>query len=203
MTEALSTRALLQRIANTPQSTLLLGDVLDEVGERAFGMFLLIALLPAFLPLPGIAGALSGPMVMFIGLQLLLLAPHPWLPAWLQRRPVPKQSLHAFEQRLSGPLEWLERISRPRWSQLFDRPPGRAFTGALLLVLGLLLSLPIPLTNYIFGLILVVFAIGLIERDGRTLALGWLLGLIEIAVMAYFFDRVVELVTGFWSGVAG
>ncbi|MBS3958078.1 MAG: exopolysaccharide biosynthesis protein [Xanthomonadaceae bacterium] len=188
------TRALLEQIATGPGSHLPLGELLDACGERAFGLFLLIAVLPAFLPLPAGAGAISGPLVMLAGLQIALLAEHPWLPRWLQARPVARASIERFRQRLARPLGWLERYSRPRAEVLIDHPLGHIFGGLLLLVLGLLLSLPMPLTNYPFGLLLVVWAIALIERDGRLLAIVWLLGLLQIALVLVFFDQVAALV---------
>jgi len=39
---------------------------------------------------------------------------------------------------------------------------------------GVALALPIPFTNYVFGLLLVVYAVALIERDGVALILAWL-----------------------------
>ena len=40
--------------------------------QTAFGMLLFVAVLPAFLPLPGVAGAISGPLVMLVGAQLMV-----------------------------------------------------------------------------------------------------------------------------------
>lgn len=193
------TRALLEQLANGPGSHLPLGELLDACSERAFGLFLLIAVLPAFLPLPAGAGAVSGPLVMLAGLQIALLAEHPWLPRWLQARPVARESIDRFRRRLARPLGWLERYSRPRAEVLIDHPLAHIFGGSLLLVLGLLLALPMPLTNYPFGLLLVVWAIALIERDGRLLAIVWVFGLIEIALVLVFFERVAALVGAAFS----
>ena len=48
----------------------------------------------------------------------------------------------------------------------------------------MLLALPLPATNYVFGLILLAYAIALIERDGRLMAIAWVAGLVEIGVIA-------------------
>ena len=98
MEEGLTTRRLFERIARDHPGTLPLGDLLDAFSERAFGLFLLLALLPAFLPLPAGAGAISGPLVSLAGLQLLAQAEHPWLPRWLQRRPVATASLDRLHE---------------------------------------------------------------------------------------------------------
>jgi hypothetical protein len=135
--------------------------------------------------------------------QLLAQAEHPWLPRWLQRRPVSTASLDRFRARLARPLAWLERVSRPRWPAMIDHPAAKAFSGLLLVVLGGLLALPIPLTNYPFGLVLLVFAVALIERDGRTLALAWALGAIEVLAVVLFVDDVAKLLLALGERVAG
>ena len=39
-----------------------------------------VAILPAFLPVPGLAGGISGPLVTLIGAQMLIGLRKPWLP---------------------------------------------------------------------------------------------------------------------------
>lgn len=181
---------------------LALGDLLDRFSERAFGLFLLVALVPAFLPLPAGAGAISGPLVVLVGVQLLLQAEHPWMPRWLQRRPVSPASIERFRRRLATPLAWLDRVCRPRWAGMIDHAAAHVVTGLLLIALGILLSLPIPLTNYPFGLILMVFAVALIERDGRAMLLAWGLGFAEVVVAVLFFEEASEAVMALWQRLA-
>lgn len=203
MDDGLTTRVLFERIARDHPGQLPLAELLDAFSERAFGLFLLLALLPAFLPLPAGAGAISGPLVSLAGLQLLAQAEHPWLPRWLQRRPVATASLDRFRVRLARPLAWLERVTQPRWPGMIDHPAAKATSGVLLVVLGGLLALPIPLTNYPFGLVLLVFAVALIERDGRTLALAWGLGALEILAVVLFVDDVAEAALSLVGRLAG
>ena len=201
MHDALTTRGLLERIVRDHPGSIPLAELLDAVSERAFGLFLLIAILPAFLPLPAGAGAVSGPLVVLAGIQLLAQAEHPWLPRWLQRRLVPISSINRFQTLIAKPLAWLERVSRPSWPAMIDHPLAKAFTGLLLVLLGILLALPVPLTNYPFGLILLVFAVALIERDGRTLALAWALGLAQLAFIWLFVDNAAEIAMNAFQSV--
>ncbi len=200
--DALTTRGLFERIARDHPGTLPLGELLDAFSERAFGLFLLVAVLPAFLPLPAGAGAVSGPLVALAGVQLLLQAEHPWLPRWLQRRPVATASIEALQARLAKPLAWLERVSHPRWQAMIDHPAAKAVTGLLLLVLGLVLALPIPLTNYPFGLILVLYAVALIERDGLSMAIAWGLGLGQLVLLGFFAGDVAKAIVALGEHIA-
>ncbi|HZF99064.1 MAG TPA: exopolysaccharide biosynthesis protein, partial [Pseudoxanthomonas sp.] len=68
-----STQAVLDGFAHgDPDDHLRLGDLVSGLRQTAFGMLLFVGVLPAFIPIPGLAGAISGPLVMLIGMQLLI-----------------------------------------------------------------------------------------------------------------------------------
>ncbi|HEY9400009.1 MAG TPA: exopolysaccharide biosynthesis protein, partial [Luteimonas sp.] len=107
-------RALLDGYATgDPAELLRLRDLLTGLGRRGFGMLLLIATLPAFIPIP-IGGAISGPLAMLIGAQLLVGMHRPWLPEFLARRGPHRHALVKFNRRISPWLERLEKFIRPR-----------------------------------------------------------------------------------------
>jgi hypothetical protein len=195
MSPEISTRALLHALAEGDDDhPLTLGSLLDEFRERAYGVFLLVSVLPAFVPLPVGAGAISGPLVSLIGLQLLVQMAHPWVPGFLARRPLKRSTMVKFRDRTAGLLRRLEKLSRPRTEVVIDHPAAKMFTGLLLLVLGFLLALPLPFTNYPFGLILLAFAIALIERDGRLMLGAWALGAVQITVVAVSSGQIAHWV---------
>lgn len=177
------TRALLDLMAaGDPAERLRLGDVLAGLGNRSFGMMLFIATLPAFIPIPGLAGAVSGPLVMLVGMQLLVGLRRPWLPRALADRGPHRHSLVRFRNRLAPWLDRLERVVRPRGEGVLDVRAASCFSGLLLVLLGLLLSLPIPFTNYVFGVLLLLFALALLERDGWLMLVAWASGIAAIGV---------------------
>lgn len=200
MSPEISTRALLHALAEGRAGhSLSLGDLLDQFRARAFGVFLLIAVLPAFVPLPIGAGAISGPLVSLIGLQLMFLLAHPWVPGFLSRRELSRDGVEKFRRRTSRLLGWLEKVSKPRTEAVIDHPAARVLTGLLLVLLGFLLALPLPATNYPFGLILLAYAIALIERDGRLMLVAWALGLAEIVVVALFSGQIAVWVRALFA----
>ena len=175
------TRAILDVLLDGDhQQALDFSALLGGLGRRAFGMLLFVAALPAFIPIP-IGGALSGPLVVLIAAQLLVGLRRPWLPGFIARRGPKRQSLARFERIVDPWLLRLEHLVRPRLAAVLDHRLAAAFTGLLLLLLGVLLSLPIPLTNYLFGGIILVFALALLERDGALMLGAWGLGLAALA----------------------
>ena len=200
MSPEISTRALIDTLAEgSDGEALTLGGLLDQFRARAYGIFLLVSLLPAFVPLPVGAGAISGPFVCLIGLQLLAQMAHPWVPAFMARRPLSRDSMARFRDVASKWLQRLEKVSRPRNEVLIDHFVARTFTGLLLVLLGVLLALPIPGTNYPFGFILLAYAIALIERDGRLMAIAWVLGVAEIVVLVVFSSQIAHWAADFFS----
>ena len=189
------TRAILDALLDGDhEQTLDFNALLGGLGRRAFGMLLFVAALPAFIPIP-IGGALSGPLVMLIAAQLLIGLRRPWLPRFIATRGPKRQTLARFVHGIDPWLLRLERVARPRLTALLDYRVSAAFTGLLLLLLGVLLSLPIPLTNYPFGIILLLYAVALIERDGVLLLLAWTLGIGAIVASVMLSGEVVALVT--------
>jgi hypothetical protein len=192
---AITTRALLDQIAEgDPDEELSLGELLDRFSERSFGLFLLFVMLPTFLPVPIGMGGISGVLVSLIGLQFLARLEHPWLPGFVAKRGIHRYRLIGFRDKMARVIGWIEKVTKPRTLGMLDHPVAHAFTGLLLVVLGLMLALPLPLTNYPFGIILLAFAFALIERDGRLMLLAWALGLAEIAVVVGFSSQVIAYV---------
>lgn len=188
-----TTVALLDGFANgNPDDVLRLGDLLKDFGPAAFGMLLFLGVLPAFIPVPGVGGAVGGPLVILVGVQLLLGMRKLWLPGFLSRRGPHRSAMMRFRQRMAPWLRRLEKLVRPRMTAFLDNRIALSFTGLLLVLLGVLLALPIPFTNYVFGFLLLLFAFALLERDGALLLVAWIAGSIAVVVFGFLSGNLVE-----------
>jgi hypothetical protein len=189
-----STTELLKHALETHRGERIsLGEFLDPLGERAFGFLILILALPNFIPVPIGVGGVMGVLVIFIGLQMLLGLEHPWLISTLRRRGIKRASVERFVARLTPVLRWLERLCSPRLEAL-TRHPAHRVTGLLLVLIGAALALPIPFTNYPFGMLLVVYAVALIERDGVALLIAWVASAAVAIVLLTLSHAVVDAV---------
>jgi hypothetical protein len=117
----------------------------------------------------------------------------PWLPKFLADRGPHRHALARFDHRISPLLAWLEKFVRPRLPVVLDHRMASMFTGLLLVLLGLLLSLPIPLTNFLFGGLLLLFALALLERDGALMLVGWIAGAIAIAIFGVLSGNLATM----------
>jgi len=160
-----------------------LGEVLDGLSERAFGIFLLLLALPCCIPfLYGVPQLVALPLLVVAG-QMVLGYRAPWLPDRLRARRVPKAQLERIV-RVSAPwLKAVEVVVRPRLSAL-SRPPLDRLVGLALVLFGASILVPLPLTNTVPGIAVAIVALGLIERDGLPILAGVLLGTAWIALLA-------------------
>lgn len=191
------TSELLAELANGTGNDLIpFGNLLQGFGRRGFGVLLLAVTLPTFIPLPIGIGAVTGPLMALIGLQMLLTMPQPWLPRFVRRRGLRRETYGRFLARARPWLQRLERISTPRMSTLTESRVSNVLTGLLVLLNGLLLSLPIPFTNYPFGFLMLLFSMAVVERDGAMMVVAWILGSGAVVAALLLSEQVWDLVTG-------
>ena len=200
--DAIGTRDLLDALAQgDPQDVLQLQDILAGLSRQVFGMLLFVATLPAFIPIPGVGGAIGGPLTVLVGVHLLVGMRKLWLPGFVARRGPRRASLQAFDRMISPWLARLEKLVKPRMTALIERRAASMFTGLLLVLLGILLALPIPFTNYLFGVLLLAFALALLERDGLLMLLCWITGIIAIVVFGILSGALAAAATRWIGGL--
>jgi hypothetical protein len=172
--------------------------ILGQLHERAFGLFLLVLALPCCIPfLYGVPQVVALPL-MFISAQVLLGRKVPWLPRRLGARTVSKTALSDLARRADPWLRRIEAVSRPRLGAL-TRPPMDQVVGLALVLFSASILVPLPGTNTVPGIAVVIVAMGLLQRDGILVVLGSLLGTAWIGSLVFAGASLVSLVRG-WLG---
>lgn len=160
-----------------------LGAVLDALKERGDALFLLVINIPFIVPMP--AFGLSTPVgiiVILMGWCILRGKPL-WLPARVRKLEIGPATLLKVVNTALWFTGKIERVTKPRLGILFW--PGFSHLIALeLAIAGFSLALPLPIigTNFIFAIIIIPLALGLLERDGLMVILAHVIALIETAI---------------------
>lgn len=154
------------------EAKILLDDLLGRFRRRAFGVFLLVVVLPSYIAVAFGIGAVSGALSVLCGLQMMIGLERPWLPQSAKKFGLPKRAIASFARRSESWFRRLEKIIKPRMPQFANRRAD-VFSGFIIVLMGIALSLPVPLTNFIFAIPLTILAFALIERDGLSIALCW------------------------------
>ncbi|MEL7097730.1 MAG: exopolysaccharide biosynthesis protein [Pseudomonadota bacterium] len=173
--------------------------ILNQLHERAFGLFLLILALPCCIPfLYGVPQVIALPL-MFVAVQMLLGLRVPWLPERLGARTIAAQSLETLSSRAGPWLRRIELFTRPRLVALTRTPLDRV-VGAALVLFSASILVPLPLTNTVPGFAIVLVAMALLQRDGVLVLLGVALGTAWIASLIFAGASLVSVIRT-WLGV--
>lgn len=168
-------------------------EVFRRIGDRGFGLMLMILSLPSALPVP--APGYSTPfgiLLAILGFQMICGRKSPWLPAWAGKH---KLSGGLFEKMLGASAKVfgvLEYVVRPRMRWVGSRI-GLPFMGALVVIMAGLMILPIPLTNTFPAMVIFLIGVGLTEEDGLFCLSASALGVLSVALYSYVIYLFVTL----------
>lgn len=147
------------------------GWVVARLGSRAFGAIILLMALPNIIPqIPGMS-TIFGLLIMLPAMQLVLGLRQMWLPNYLAKIKLPSSKVAAVVTLAIPWVEKFEKMIKPRLTVL-TYPPMENIIGALVLLLGFILFLPIPGGNWLPAMACCLFALGMLERDGMFTLMG-------------------------------
>lgn len=184
-------RIIAEVAAACPGERISLGEMSEAFGDRAFGLLILLLLLPSLLP--GMATVFGTPMLL-LGAQMGLGRRVPRLPAFMARQSIKRTDLLRLADASSKWLGKVERYVRPRPGP-FTTPFGDKLFGWLTVYVAIMLILPGPGTNGPPAFGNIVMALGLVEHDSKTMGWG-----IVLTVLGCAFATVVLAVLA-WVGV--
>lgn len=156
-------------------------ELLDALGDRAFGLLIVLLVLPNLIPGPTIPGysLIFATGIALVASQMVRGFARPRLPRWLLRRSFDRVRLRALLARAMPYLQRLERYAHTRPSRWTTRTAER-WIAALGIAVAIALSIPVPLGNTPPALALLLLGMGLIERDSRLLVAGVIGGIAAV-----------------------
>ena len=180
--------------------TVTIRTVIYFLRNRAYMLLIILLSLPFLLPLP-IPG-LSTPFGFAIGLVALRLAlgQRPWLPKSIQRREIPPGFFPKLLDHAAKIIRLFERFLRPRWLIATESALIRQLHAVVLLgsAIILLLPLPIPFSNGLPAWSILLIAGGLMERDGFSIFLGYLVFALAVAYLWLFGEAAQVMAGALW-----
>lgn len=166
-----------------------IAEILEATKGRGFNLFLVCISLPFVtpIPLPGLSIPF-GLVAALIGVRLAA-GKKPWLPQRLLRKQIPPRFLSKLLKAASWMLRMLEVALKPRLAFVHESLVFRRVAGALVMVCGLFLILPLPLpfSNSLPAWTILLVAAGALERDGAA----FLAGCFSFAVTVAYFGFLV------------
>jgi hypothetical protein len=184
-------RIVAEVAALCPGERITLRQMSEAFGDRAFGLLILLLLLPSLLP--GMASVFGTP-VLILGVQMGLGRREPKLPDFIARQSIKREDLLRLAGSSSKWVSKIERFVKPR-PGIFISPFGDKLFGWLTAYVALMLILPGPGTNGPPAFGNIVMALGLVEHDNRTTAWG-----VGLTIAGCIFATFVLVALG-WLGI--
>ena len=152
---------------------LTLRDVLKETSEQGFSLAIILLIFPFLLPMPPGLTTVLGSACLFLSVQMAFGRRMPWLPDRLLRFEFSQNVVDKLLGGIGRATKVFERITRPRFSRFARSDRTWRLNGLCITWLSLLLMTPVPLTNPIPTVGILLLAISMIEMDGLLLLLGY------------------------------
>ena len=178
---------VLSRTAESIQSeTITLQQLLNLIGEQGLLTFDIVLCLPFLLPvsIPGVS-TVFGIVIILIGIGITLNR-IPWLPARFMNHEMQREHLVPVLEKGSHYARRIERWIHPRLAILTEGSLISRMNGLAIIFGGILLLFPfgfVPFSNTLPALAILLLAIGMIERDGVFVIVGYFF---LLATMIYF-----------------
>ena len=183
-TQGLPLGETLKRLLETDDERgLSIEEITRAVGEKGFGLVLMVISLPSALPIP--APGYSTPfgiVIALIALQMMQGRKAVRLPKKLSRIRIKPALLNAMLRSASKFLSRTEHFIRPRQRWIRGRS-GQSGLAIIILIMACLMMLPIPLTNTFPAMVIFLIGVGLSEEDGLLAIAAFFVGL--LAVLLY------------------
>jgi hypothetical protein len=156
-------------------------DLIDAMDSVGFGLAIMIFAFGIIIPLPPpFPSIISIPLVIF-SLQMIAGYSAPKLPKKFANLSVKRSVLATLAQR-SGPyISKVERILRPRLL-FMTSALGERSVGIFIFLFASFILLPIPLSNFIPGVGILIISFGLIGKDGLVVISGMVVGAAGVAI---------------------
>lgn len=190
--------AVFIEVAATAGDRISIGSLIDSLGDRSFAALLLFFAALNLLPLPpGASAFLGAPMVLISG-QMAWGSRRVWMPRAVRSKSISAEQFRTAVGWMAPKLERLEKLIRPRYWP-FWRRQGERVVGVMALVLAILVTLPIPLGNWLPAFSIAILSLALSERDGILLGIGTAVGIAATVVVGFVIGSVALMVKVLWN----
>jgi len=197
--------ATLLRSVNTDQ-TVTINKVIQQTEGRGIYFVMILLCLPFIspVPVPGLSN-IVGIIIVVLAVKLALKLP-PRLPRILGEKEFSSKNSPKILSWTEKILHSLEKIGRPRYTNVFALSAVHWMNSLTFLLMGILLALPlppvVPFSNSLPSWGIILLALATMERDGIMIWVGYAVSLgafVYLALIAGVFLASVERILTFIS----
>lgn len=184
-------------LEGVPRSKLQVADLIRVLGDRSFGFALILFSIPSALPIPAPGYSIPlGILLMGIAFQMVVGRQQIWLPKRVQGWSFSSKPAQKFLGAFLKAVKLIEFCFQPRLVFICSGLGIRLF-GVLVMGLASLMLIPLPFTNSLPALIILLLGLGLAEDDGL-----FSIGVAVVGVLVLTFYLLI-LFYGLQFGIEG
>lgn len=185
-----------------PTGKITLRQIIEDLGENAFPLTILILSIPCVIPIPMPPGytTIFGVIIFIIALQWFANRETPKLPAWIFNKEIEAVKINTLIDKTEPVLEFIEKFIKPRNQKFFEYKHSNKFLAFYFMLNAIVLAIPIPVGNIFAGSAIVVGALTALEKDGIGLIISGILsfiGVVSTALIAlvgwFIIERAIAL----------
>ena len=201
----------LQGILNKYEESPSIGELMEAVGDKGFGLLLIILSLPSALPVPAVGYSTPfGICMVIIAAQIFIGRKQVQLPKRLKEIRIPLKMVQSITSFALHFLRITEKLIKPRQRWIHSRP-GHSILAITICAMAVFMIFPIPGTNTLPAMAIFVIGISIAEEDGLIAITAILFSTLAAAFsgwLAYWFitegpEKVEAIKDGIKSWLKG
>ena len=179
--KVITTQALEDVVNSSSCDRVQVKDLVEAMQSLGFGLAIMIFAFGLIIPLPPpFPSIISIPLVLFAA-QMIAGYSAPKLPKRFAKLSVKRSVLAMLIKKSSPYIRKVEKILKPRFSFMTSAFAERII-GVFVLIFSSFVLLPMPLSNFIPGLGILIISFGLLGKDGLVVIFGILVGIAGVAI---------------------
>lgn len=160
-----------------------ISELLVDFHENGLLLTILFFAIPVAIPLPYPPGftTIVGIPLMILSMQMLLGFRQVSLPSKINNYQISNDILINISDKVVPKIKFVEKYIRSRFS-FAASIYCEQFIGLISLICSIAISIPLPLTNAVPALGITIMALGLLNRDGLTIVLGFITSIVGLII---------------------
>lgn len=194
--EYISIKNGLKKLSEIKDEKISTQNVINKLGQNAAQIIIIIFCSPTALPtpaLPILTQILSAIVILTLA-QLIIRKKQIWLPEKLREKELSNDLVTNSANKLLQYHKKIEKFIKPRIRFLSIAP----FNLTIYLLCGffsIVVALPIPFSNTVPSIAIIIIMLGMIERDGIIIITGITIGIIGVVSLFLFYFYGISFIS--------
>lgn len=179
--KVISTQAIEDVVNQSSADKISIADLVRAMEAAGYGLVMIIFSLASVMPLPPPLPNIFALPILIFSTQMMIGYDAPKLPKIISNIRIKRSIVALLVQKSSRYISKVEKVLKPRLSfvvtNIFER-----ILGFFILIFALSVMIPIPFTNLVPGIGIMLISFGLLGKDGLFVISGLLVGFIGVLI---------------------